>query len=240
MSFEEGLSLSAITKDGRRIVVSAPNTEGWNSYYTGAGDQKSPRVLGGGQEIYISFAGPADQSIEVSFSEPVEMHDGQAIYTPAANWSVQDKLNFSMILGATPSVANGGGTGNSNKYPIGGGLSFYIPAEGNGAWDINLATAVPVNSSGDNTGFWDVARDSGVVTPSATPGQAAFNLHDFPLEIFFVRKVPLGAPLGLFDVDAYKTQWIHQNWKIKINVVKVSVGAGEFSGWVLAYRKNTQ
>jgi len=226
-------------RDGRTIVAVAPNPAGWKSYYAGAGDQLSPRIVGGGQRIRLSFTGPDTKSVEVQFSEPSELHDGQASYMPVANWGLDDLLDFSAILPASPCAANGTNTGNANKVALGGGLSMLVPAFGDGAWDIDLATVVPVPSS-TYSGYFDVDHDTGAVAVSVKPGAAEMALFDLPFEVYFARKIPLGNSLGLFDVDAYKTQWVSERWKLKISVVKASAGAGDVAGWLLAYRKNPQ
>jgi len=226
-------------RDGRPIVVTAPNPEGWKSYYTGAGDKLAPREIGNGDRLRLSFAGPGTQAIKIQFSEPVEMHDGQMTYSPPVNWTFDDVFDFFVVIPATPSVANGAGTGNANKYPIGGGANMFIPAAGNGAWDIDLATAVPVPMD-TPAGFYEANRDSGAVSVGVHPGKSAFTLLDVPLKVYFARKIPMGNSLGIFDVDAYKTQWVSERWLLCLEVIKASAGAGECAGWILAYRRNPQ
>ena len=167
------------------------------------------------------------------------MHDGQMTYGPIANWTFDDTFDFSVIIPATPARANVGGTGNANKYPIGGGANMFIPAAGNGAWDIDLATAMPVPTEAKN-GFYTVDYNTGVVSISRTPGAADFILLDVEIKVYFTRKIPMGNSLGIFDVDAYKTQWVSERWKLLLEVTKASAGVGEVAGWLLAYRRNPQ
>ncbi len=229
---------SKLERDGRSVIAVAPNPEGWKSYYSGAGDTTSgARVLGGGQRILETFAGPDTKTITIQYREPVELHDGEAFWRPLDAWDVEDYFDLYVSIPATPATANGSNTGNANKVALGGGAHMFVPAAGNGAWNIDLATAVPVPSE-TKQGYFDVNRDTGAVSVSSLLGHADWMLFDFPLTIYFLRKISMGSPLGVFDVDAYKTQWISERWQIKIEITKVTTGAGKFGGWLLAYRRN--
>lgn len=47
----------------------------------------------------------------------------------------------------------------------------------------------------------------------------------------------MGNPLGTFDIDAYKTEYLHQKWKLKWTIEKVSQNLGSISAWVFVFRK---
>jgi hypothetical protein len=164
----------------------------------------------------------------------MEVHDGEATYR--GDWTAEDKLNFSVRIPATSVVANGGGTGNCNLYPLGDGINAIIPAAGNGAYDVDLTAAAPVPVP-EGQGAWNVVYETGVITPALSP--TTWALFDFPVpEAFFVRNLRLGSPLGVWDIDTYKVEWFHPAWILHLAVNKQSVGAGVLSGWILFFRRN--
>lgn len=237
MAFEDGYQVPALENDGKVIVTPYPATEGYKTYFTGAGDQLDPLVRGGGPRLRVSWDNIEDRgakSVEIQFSEPVEIHDGEGYHT--GTWDLDDLLDFQLIMPATATTVSG--SGNCNRVDSGLGYDVIVPAPGNGGYEADLSLAVPVPADLQNpNGYWDVDHDTGEVTPSATPGQAKFHLFSAEQEVYFVRRVALGHPLGCFTVEPYKAEWIHPRWKLKMIVTKNSAGAGNFAGWLLAFRK---
>jgi hypothetical protein len=236
---EDGFLVPSLERDGKIIVTPFPASEGYKTWFTGAGDQLSPLVRGGGQRIKLAWdaAEPRGaKSIDLRFAEPVEMHDGGAHYVPVVNWGVDDLMTVKVVLPATVTTASG--AGNCNKVPSGLGYDIVVPAPGNGGFNVDLAVdAVPVPAKAKD-GFWDVDYNTGIIKPSVTPGAAGYHLLALEVTATFLRNVPLGHSLGEYNIDAYKVEYIHPRWLIRITVDKQSAGAGDFAGWLLMFREN--
>jgi len=229
-------------EDGKAIVVISPATEGMKTWLTGRGDDlgAGPSGRGKGAKLKIAFDGteglPATKTVEVQFLEPVEVQDGQF------NWDVttfgaDDHFSVSVVMPGSIATSTPG-TGNANEVQLGGGAVLFVPAANDGSHTVDLSDwtkAVPVPASG--AGYWDV-DDDGVITPSATPGAADWHMVNFSSEVFLIAEVGMQNSLGLFDVDVYKTEWIHPAWKVNLSVTKSSAGAGTASGWLLTFRTN--
>jgi len=239
VSIEDGYLLPALEKD-KLIVTPFPATEGFSTWFTGAGDQISPLVRGG-NTTKIKLAWDAVEargakSVELQFAEVVELHDGQAWYTPADDWTDDDLLDVQVVI--PTNVVTASGAGNCDKVPTGAGYDLLVPSAGTGGFQVDLAAAVPIPVT--SGGFWDVDYKTAVITPSATPGKANYQLLMTEKSAHYVKQVPLGHPLGVFDIDAYKATWIHPSWKTRVTVTKNSAGAGRFAGWLLAFRENIE
>ena len=233
--------------DNKQVVVTYPATNGFNTRFVG--------VDGNDQAIALSFSDAGTQSVNLSWPYPVEIHDAGVHWSPtqeacflkdlAPRWDFEDTFSAIAILPATPCTPNGGGTGNANKVPIGGGANLIVPAAGDGAWDVDLETAVPVPADSIDhetgaivaAGYWDCNYYTGVVTPSATPGSAKFYLFDFENQAPLLYKIPTGDPDGSFDIDASKVEWIHPRWIIRFECTKVTAGAGKIGGWLMLFRE---
>lgn len=229
--------------DGRPVIVMSPSTEGWMTWFTGAGDDPSPTPpasgRGTGTQLKIEWtAETGSKSVDVQFNEPVEIHDGQLNYTPS-EWTHLSRWDFSVIMPATVVTPNGGGTGNCNLVDA-GGYNIIVPAAGDGTHDVDLSTAVPVPSGQASDGYWDVDRLTGAVSVSSTPGQAGWHLLDVSIQSYFMRNMPMGNPLGIFDIDTYKAEWISDRWTIRLEIdrqdttVTTSVAA-----WLMLFREHS-
>lgn len=227
--------------DGKAIVVISPATEGMKTWLTGRGDDlgAGPAGRGKGTKLKVAFAGgetyPNTQTVDVQFLEPVEVHDGQFNWTPVA-FDADDYFSVSVVMPGTTATSTPG-TGNANEVALGGGAVLYVPAAGDGSHTIDLADwtkAVPVPA--DGAGYWNV-DDDGAITPSATPGEADWHMVNFPSEAFLIAEVGMQNSVGLFDVDVYKTEWIHPAWLVRLAVTKAADGgACVASGWLLTFR----
>lgn len=236
-------------RDKKPVVVISPATEGWLTWVTGAGDKIPPDPgttgRGEGPRIKIAFDGTEPQgtekSIDIVFSEPIEVHDGQVSWSQVASFGFDDRFSLSAIIQATPSTPNAGGTGNANKIEIspGTGMHVYVPAPGNGAWDIDMAVANPVPDK-TKSAFWDVNYESGEVSASSSPGAAEWNLFDFDAPpISLIKSVGMGNPMGIFDIDVYKTEYIHPSWIVRFSVTKETPAACQIGGWLFTFREYT-
>lgn len=229
-------------EDKKPVVVISPASDGLRTWLTGYGDTGAgPEGRADPSEaLLVEFDGtesfPADKYAEVSFDECLELHDGQLNWGPESAWGPKDRFALSVVIPATV-VTSTPGTGNVNLVPIGAGKNLIVPAAGDGSHTVVLDNAVPVPVPPfprGQIGQWSCDRATGDVQPDLVSGQ--FYLLDHAIERFFIPNVGMGNRLGLFDVDVYKTDWIHTKWKLKLSVHKESTGAGYVQGWLLAFR----
>ena len=235
-------------RDKKPVVVVSPATEGWLTWITGAADKNPPDPgttgRGLGNSIQLDFssgdASNTTKTVDLQFLEPVEVHDGQLSWSPTTSFNFNDKFSLSAYMAATTVTPNAGGTGNCTKIEIspGSGMNVIVPAAGNGDYDIDLADAYPVPDE-THSAYWDVDLDTGDVAFSATPGSDSWNLFDFPVTVMLINKVGMGNPLGVFDVDIYKTEYIHPSWVIKFTVEKATPADCSVGGWLFIFRKYT-
>lgn len=223
-----------VEPDDKPIVVVSPATYGMRTWLTGRGD--SPAGAGQGPQLRIDCDGPGEDSMEFSFIEPTEVNDGQLWWRPASAWGPDDEFDFGVRMPATAATATPG-SGNANAVPVAAGVDMYVPAAGDGSHTIDLVAAVPVRAA-ERNGYWDVDNVTGKVTPSVTPGQAGWNLLSATLNALIVRGISMGHPLGVWDIDVYETEYVHQNWRLVLTVRKATQGAGTIGGWMLAFRHN--
>lgn len=228
----------AMEPDNRMVVVNFPADEGSYMWLTGAGDDLENNIRGGGDRMVFVFEDttrtePETKTVDLRFIEAVQLHDGQMTLPDPQNWDVDDVWNFCIHMGASEVTPNGGGTGNCNVvygYVV-------VPAAGDGAYDVDLSVAVPVPSSGD--GFWDYDYETNTLTPSTTPGEAAWHVLLVDVDSYFMRNivVPL-HPAGNFDFDAYKAERIlPRRWALRLTVSKSSNGPGKLTGWIVTFRQ---
>ena len=224
------------------LMTASPATEGWATFFTGAGDNKNPTPpdtgRGTGTPLRIVFTDAGNEYVEAEFIEPIELHDGQIFYKPADNWNAEDVFSVSIYMPATSVTPNGTSTGNCNLYPQ-TGFNLIVPAAGDGAYDVDLNDAVPVPTDAKD-GFWDTDKLTGEITASPTPGQAKWHLMDVAVEAFYARNINMGNPIGTFDIDAYKAEWVSDRWKLRLRCIRATAGAGTISGWLMCFRENVR
>ena len=227
--------------DNPQVVTPSPAPEGWLTWFAGADDDPSPPAgqvgRGEGNQVLITCTQDETLTQDLNFNEPIEFHDGEVTWEPA-DWDFLDTFSFSVIMPATTPTSNAG-SGNCNRVEVAPstGMHILIPAAGNGSHDVDLATAIPVPSRG-KTGYYDVDRKTGVVTVSTTPGRADFDLYDFQNEIYFLKRIGMGNPLGVFAIDVYKTDWVSERWTPRFKVERATTGSGTFrvGAWFFVYR----
>lgn len=245
----EGTPLIALDapreRDHKPVMVNSPATEGTFTWLSARGDDLNPTSpasgRGEGAHLMLSFTEPDTKEVEAQFMEPVELHDGHISWRPTGNWDFEDSWSISVRMPATVAVVNPTNTGNCNLYPTGLGFNIIVPAAGDGAYDIDLAQAVPIpdgyNAKTDQgAGYWDVEEHwSEEITPTGTD-KGAFNFYDIALEMFFCKNMDCGSPLGVWDLDAYKAEWISKKWKLCFQATKVTAGAGKIGGFLMIFR----
>lgn len=224
--------------DRKPLVTFFPGTQGMKAWIVGAADTEPdpPNHTGRaeGDPFVIEFAAgenPRTEARSYGFNEPIELHDGQIVWNPA-HWDYRDSFSLGVLIEANV-VTPADGDGNANVVPQ---LGLIVPAPGTGAYNVDLSQATPTPSF-DKNGYWEVDQDTGVVSPSATPGHSAWHLLVVPVTSWMIRKVRTAHPLGVFDIDVYKTERFHPRWKLRWEVTKVSPSAGVICGWVFAFRK---
>lgn len=116
-------------------------------------------------------------------------------------------------------------------------LNIIIPAAGDGAFDIDLDTAVPSPCGNDEAGFWNITdKWTEEITPNAGPVLGSWNLFDFSNDMFFMKNLNCGDPRGIWDLDAYKAEWISSRWKLVFKCTRASSGAAEIGGDLMCFR----
>lgn len=219
--------------DGKEIIATTPGTVGWKTWFTGEADAAGQR--GGGVTIVVDFdAGPDTKEIKFNFSEPVELHDGEPQWEPVDAWGLSDNFTLSVEIKAN-APSSTPGTGNVNEYDLGGGKILYTVADGDGSHTLALATAHPTPSE-NSTGQFDCDAKTGVITASAAPGTAKFNLFSFATTFYFIKALPLGGNTGVTQLDVYRAEWIHQRWEFTLSCTKSTAGNGKLGAWLLLFR----
>jgi hypothetical protein len=235
-------------KDGRLNVTPTPVGFGWLTWFTGFGDDPAPVTTTGrgeGQQMIAYIEDGYDYAeVSFSFAEPIHVHDGQVYWGDEGTFKPTDTFSIGVDIPATIATESPDGYGNCNKVDTGFGFNIFVPAMGGpGYWDIDLSTDAyisPVTVYGsDPNGYWDLDETTGFARSADEFGKGYYNMFDVPMpRVYFVKNVPMGHPFRLFDIDVYKTEFIHQNWNIVLEVNKKSPGAGWVSGWLLSFRRN--
>lgn len=231
--------------DKKFVFVVSPATEGTFTWLSSRGDDLSPTPpssgRGEGTQALLSFTEPDTKEVEIQFCEPVELHDGHVSWKPASSWDFEDSWSLIVRLPATVATPNVGNTGNCNLVATGLGFNIVVPAAGDGAYDVDLDDAVPVPDGYNKktqlgTGYWDVERYWSETITANVEGEGEFNLYDTEIDMSFCKNMDCGHPLGIWDLDAYKAEWISKKWKICFKVTKVTAGAGKIGGYLMIFR----
>lgn len=229
--------------DRKPVMVNSPATEGTYTWLTSRGDNLSPTPpasgRGDGPQLLLNFTGPGTDEVEVQFCEPVELHDGHVSWK--GDWGFEDCWTLSVRMPATVATPNVGNTGNCNLVDTGMGFNVVVPAAGDGAYDIDYNQAVPIPDgysakTGEGTGYWNVVEHwSEEVTPNAE-GKGAYNFYDIPLEMFFCKNMDTGSNLKIWDLDAYKAEWVSKKWLLCFSATRATTGAGQIGGYLMIFR----
>jgi hypothetical protein len=117
-------------------------------------------------------------------------------------------------------------------------LNVIMPAiSDDGDFDIDLETAVPSPCGKKEDGYWDVPdKWTEVITPNAGAVKGTWNLFDFQNDMYFMKNLDCGDPRGVWDLDAYKSEWISSRWKLVFKVTRVTEGAAEIGGDLMCFR----
>jgi len=229
--------------DKKPVMVNSPATEGTFTWLSSCSDDLNATPpasgRGTGDKAVLVFDAPDTKEAVIQFIEPVELHDGHVSWRGA--WDFEDSWSISIRMPATVPVENVGGTGNCDLRMTPYGFNVIIPAAGDGTHDIDLATAVPIPDgytakTDSGQGFWDVEQYWSEEVSAVPDGKGVFNFYDIPLEMYFCRNMDCGNPLGVWDLDAYKAEWVSSRWKIVFTATKVTPGAGKIGGYLMTFR----
>jgi len=229
-------------QDKKPVVVMSPSTEGLMTWFASAGDDLAPVFpasgRGEGETIDFVFTGPGTLTKTLEFSQPVEIHDGQLFYKPAEDWNPDDVFSLAVVM--PPTIVTPAAepfTGNCVLVPTGLGFNLIVPTS-KGTHDVDCDQAVPVPAK--RNGHWEIDRLTSKVFPAVERyGISEWMLLDIPAKSFFLKNVAMGNPMGEFDVDVYKAEWISSRWRLEIEVKRVTAGAGRVGGWLMMFREDS-
>jgi len=216
---------SPITTDGRPVALNNLFPDYVMLYMAGAGDD-STTGRGNGTVFQAQSDAAGDTDVEFYFNDWIYIAGGNMRVEGAA---LGDYATFEVHAPATPVTASGSNTGNCNLVDPGVGAAILIvPAAGNGAYNVDLTQAVPINSFNTDvprqpTGYWDwSAPDTGLgtVTPGA-PGHSGYNLFSVALDpmVRFMAKFPLLGDNSInLTIPAISPKTILPQWILRVRM----------------------
>lgn len=207
--------------DGRPIFQPVTLGSGQWHYWHGQGDDvtSDPPVLGGGQAFEASLATAGDLPVTWIYRDPVWIAGGTLKYQGA---QIGDHVSFVIYAPATEiTPSDGGNTGNCHLV-----YGVLIPAAGNGAWNVDLETAVPVPTSDFEpySGYWDYAlpnemRGRGTITPGV-PGKAKYHLIPARMDLdrFVSKERLLGTGDSYYEPQNINVSLCLPGWRFECTV----------------------
>lgn len=210
------------TNDGRAISMPSLFPDSTMLYITGAADDP---IAGRGQGSSFTFSSDTagDTTLLFSFNDWVYLTGGAFRYVGA---TLGDMITLEATAPASTVTPNGGNTGNCNltASPFGAN-TLIIPAAGNGAYDVNLTTAVPItalNTAAPRApiGYWNWSTpDTGKGTITAgTPGASPYNLFTVNIDplIRIVEKLQIvGDAADNLTIPAVNPKQFLPHWSIR-------------------------
>lgn len=216
--------------DGTPISLPCLFPAGVYLYIAGAGDDAT-NGRGAGQEFNASRATQGESVVEWAFNDLVYLAGGGASFVGA---ELGDWASLETVAPATAVTPNGSNTGNCNVVD-----GVIVPAAGNGAYDVDLATAVPVPAITDDgyNGYWEwdyPVVGKGTISVGA-PGTAHFHLIAAEVKLVrFANKLQL---LGGGDLDmtlpAVEPKAMLPHWKGRLTLHNHTGHAGLQVVWFL-------
>lgn len=208
--------------DGREVHLPNLFPNGSLLYYTGAGDDINGNSRGTGQAFNLTNGLLGQTSTTWQFLDWVYIVGGGFSWTGAL---LGDWVSLMLTAPSTPVTPNGGGTGNCNLVST-NGLSLIVPASGNGAYNVNLANAIPIpadeNSTNTPTGYWEWSTpDTGKGTVSAgVAGKSHYNLFNNSMNLTrFVNQFQMvGSGVHAMVLPAVKPKRILPHWSFTATI----------------------
>ena len=212
-----------VTTDGRPIALTNMFPDYVVLYMAGCGDDKTTG-RGKGTLFQVSSDAAGDTPVTFSFNDWIYIAGGNLRVIGAA---LGDYVSFEASAPASAVTANGTNTGNCNLVDPGIGAAILIvPANGDGAYDVDLATAVPINAFNTDvprqpTGYWNwSAPDTGVGTVApGIPGKSMYNLFAVAIDplVRFVAKFPLLGENSInLTIPAISPKTVLPQWNLKV------------------------
>ena len=214
--------------DDGKIYV-APNIFpiGVLTNFCGVSDDIENGIAGGGDLLLLASSSAGETNKYFRYIEWTYLAGGHVMFTGA---DFGDWCSFLVYCPPTDGASNPG-NGMYNKYPVKSGVNMYIPANGDGNWDLNLkekenpnvrfTKVKPVPATG--TGFfdWDENTEDVTLNPS---GNGGYNLFDVAIPLSeFVSKIPLlGDDSISLIVPAIKPIRILAHWGYKVTLYNSS------------------
>jgi hypothetical protein len=182
--------------DGSPFVSPCMFASGVYLYITGAGDD-AVNGRGEGTQFKISRDTAGEGTLEWQYNDAVFMAGGGAAFVDGV---LGDWVDLEVVAPATVVTPNVGNTGNCNVV----NTVVIVPAAGDGAYDVDLDTAVLVpalTTEGVYNGYWDwndALIGRGTIS-AGDPGSAHWHLLTAEQKLIrYANKLPL---LGSGDLN---------------------------------------
>jgi len=197
--------------DGKIINLNSIFPTDLYFYETGSGDGD---VRGNGDRIYFTTSIEEVKTLEISFNDWVYLGGGRVFFTGAV---FGDYFSMELYAPASSVEENLSNTGNCNVQN-----HLIIPAAGNGSYDVDLDTAVPVPAYDENTGvksgFWNWSNPDtgkGTISPGI-PQASEWYLFDVPITMSRPQnKINIVGSGNYESLVPIKSKKILPHWKTK-------------------------
>jgi hypothetical protein len=177
----------------------------------------------------VEVNGSSEGNCNVAMVQQLTPWSSETAYDPG-DLVTHNGINYACILASTNNEPP-----NATYWVM--TLNIIVPAAGDGAFDIDLDEAVPSPCGNDEDGYWDIPdRWTEVITPNAGPVKGTWNLFDFSNDMYFMKNLNCGDPRGIWDLDAYKAEWISSRWKLVFKCTRATAGAAEIGGDMMCFR----
>lgn len=178
----------------------------------------------------VEANGGGTGNCNVAMVQQLTPWSSETAYSPG-DLVTHEGINYACILASTDDEPP-----NATYWAM--TLNIIVPAAGDGAFDIDLNEAVPTPCGNDENGYWNIAdKWTETIVPNAVgPIKGTWNLFDFSNEMYFMKNLNCGDPRGIWDIDAYKAEWISSRWKLVFKCTRASPGAGEIGGDLMCFR----
>jgi len=236
------------TSDGKPIVLPCMFPGNVYLYPTGAGDNITNQTRGDGQAFKVTCTAEQDYSVDWQFIDMVYIAGGGVKWKDGEDG---DWLSMKVYAPATPVTPNAENTGNCDLVDPGVGQAILIvPADGDGAYDVDLDDAIPVPSYTETedgtqtpTGFYEWSgSDSGLgVVSVGVPQHSSYNLFAIALDLVrFVNRLQLvDSDIQDLTIPAVKPKKILPQWKWNVTAHHAA-GTANFKAWWWLISARTQ
>lgn len=227
-----GLSCKAVpvAMDGRRIVLPSTIGDSQAVQHTGFGDDITNGTRLNGQQFKAERTGAGQTVVQWQFMEWITEAGGVMHYVGAG---FGDKFSYEIYAPASVGTSNPS-SGMYNKMDV-GGVNIFIPAAGDGDWDLNLSETLNANvdftklipvPADNNDGFFNYDKNTNELTLAANQNG---KYHLFDADISLIRMLNgicmNGNGTDDFNVPAsYGAKFLLPHWKHKVTIDQVSAG----------------